>query len=95
MWLKMMWSEEASAIVDSYPQLVQQDHCAGEHNDDGDDDDDDGGDGNDYDNSDDDGGRFLQWLAMYTFLIFRWTDAHQFMPAGLVMKVKESRFNGI
>ena len=45
MWLKMMWSEEASAIVDSYPQLVQQDHCAGEHNDEDDDDDDEEDDG--------------------------------------------------
>ena len=43
MWLKMMWSEEASAIVDSYPQLVQQDHCAGEHNDEDEDDVDDDG----------------------------------------------------
>ena len=32
----MMWSEEASAIVDSYPQLVQQNQCPGEHNDDDD-----------------------------------------------------------
>ena len=36
MWLIMMWSEEESAIVDSCPQPVQQNHCAGEHNDDDD-----------------------------------------------------------
>ena len=77
-----MWSEEESAIVDSYPQPVQQNHCAGEHNDDDD------GEEDDYDDDedDDDDVKILQRLAMYAFLIFRWTDTHQFMPS-LVMKV--------
>ena len=45
----MISSEGESAIVDSYPQPVQQNQCAGEHNDD-----DDGEEDDDDDDEDDD-----------------------------------------